>query len=175
VENIAERFSKNRFYLLKQGFSVIILEPLRFYKEIDIFCLAGMTIEQPVILNVGPEEFSLGLTYTGSSRTREFTNLAFDPMPSYNRIIKIFSRPTFKEKEAEVKRWDRDIISREAEAEAALLEGQEVEGLERKLEDMEVDGQEDLEVRLQLASETMDLEEEAMSSQLSQLSVQSEP
>ena len=86
-----------------------------------------MTIEQPVILNVGPEEFSVGLTYTGSSRTREFTNLAFDPMPSYNRILKIFSRPTFKEKEAEVKRRDRDIISREAEAGAALLEGEEVD------------------------------------------------
>ena len=137
-----------------------------------------MTIEQPVILNVGPEEFSVGLTYTGSSRTREFTNLAFDPMPSYNRILKIFSRPTFKEKEAEVKRRDRDIISREAEAGAALLEGEEVEWLEREVEDMEVAGQEDLEVRLQgeqLAPEVMDMEEEAVSSQLSQLSVQSEP
>ena len=137
-----------------------------------------MTIEQPVILNVGPEEFSVGLTYTGSSRTREFTNLAFDPMPSYNRILKIFSRPTFKEKEAEVKRRDRDIISREAEAGAALLEGEEVEWLEREVEDMEVAGQEDLEVRLQgeqLDSQAMDMEEEAMSSQLSQLSVQSEP
>ena len=136
-----------------------------------------MTIEQPVILNVGPEEFSVGLTYTGSSRTREFTNLAFDPMPSYNRILKIFSRPTFKEKEAEVKRRDRDIISREAEAGAALLEGEEVEWLEREVEDMEVAGQEDLEVRLQgeqLDSQAMDMEEEAMSSQLSQLSVQSE-
>ena len=137
-----------------------------------------MTIEQPVILNVGPEEFSVGLTYTGSSRTRELTNLAFDPMPSYNRILKIFSRPTFKEKEAEVKRRDRDIISREAEAGAALLEGEEVEWLEREVEDMEVAGQEDLEVRLQgeqLDSEAMDMEEEAMASQLSQLSVQSEP
>ena len=137
-----------------------------------------MTIEQPVILNVGPEEFSVGLTYTGSSRTREFTNLAFDPMPSYNRILKIFSRPSFKEKEAEVKRRDRDIISREAEAGAALLEGEEVEWLEREVEDMEVAGQEDLEVRLQgeqLDSQAMDMEEEAMSSQLSQLSVQSEP
>ena len=136
-----------------------------------------MTIEQPVILNVGPEEFSVGLTYTGSSRTREFTNLAFDPMPSYNRILKIFSRPTFKEKEAEVKRRDRDIISREAEAGAALLEGGQVEWLEREVEDMEMADQEDLEVRLQgeqLDSEAMDMEEEAMASQLSQLSVQSE-
>ena len=43
---------------------------------------------------------------------------------------------------------------------------------------MEVAGQEDLEVRLQgeqLDSQAMDMEEEAMSSQLSQLSVQSEP
>ena len=84
-----------------------------------------MTIEQPVILNVGPEEFSVGLTYTGSSRTREFTNLAFDPMPSYNRILKIFSRPTFKEKEAEVKRRDQMASKRVVEAQkAGTLGGQ---------------------------------------------------
>ena len=87
-----------------------------------------MTIEQPVVLDVGPEEFSVGLSHTGSSRTRNFTNLAFDPMPSFNRILKIFTRPSFKEKEAEVKRRDRDIISREAEAGAALLSGGGVAG-----------------------------------------------
>ena len=85
-----------------------------------------MTIEQPVVLDVGPEEFSVGLSYTGSSRTRNFTNLAFDPMPSFNRILKIFTRPSFKEKEAEVKRRDQMVLKRLAEAvqEAGTLEGQ---------------------------------------------------
>lgn len=74
-----------------------------------------MTIEQPVILDVGPEEFSIGLTYTGSSRTTAFTNFALDPMPSYNRVLKIFSRIRFKEKQAEVKRRDEEIARREQE------------------------------------------------------------
>ena len=64
----------------------------------------GMTIQKPVILDVGPKEFSLGLTYTGSSRSTEIENLAFDPMPSFNRFLKIFSCTRFKEKEVEVKR-----------------------------------------------------------------------
>ena len=84
-----------------------------------------MTIEQPVVLDVGPEEFSVGLSYTGSSRTRNFTNLAFDPMPSFNRILKIFTRPSFKEKEAEVKRRDQMASKRVVEAQkAGTLGGQ---------------------------------------------------
>ena len=66
-----------------------------------------MTIRKPVILDVGPEEFSIGLTYTASSRTTDFANLALDPMPSFNRILKIFSRIRFKEKEVEVNRRKR--------------------------------------------------------------------
>ena len=74
-----------------------------------------MTIKQPVLLDVGPEEFSIGLTYTGSSRTTDFLLLAFDPMPSFNRILKIFSRIRFKEKQAEVKRRSQEIAMREEE------------------------------------------------------------
>lgn len=72
-----------------------------------------MTIEQPVVLDVGPQEFSIGLTYTGSSRTKDFTNLAFDPMPNFNRILLIFSKSRFKEKQAEVARRDLVITERE--------------------------------------------------------------
>ena len=68
-----------------------------------------MTIEKPVILDVGPEEFAIGLTYTGSSRTTNFQDLAFDPMPSFNRILKIFSRVRFREKQAEMDRRSRGV------------------------------------------------------------------
>ena len=61
-----------------------------------------MTITQPLILDVGPKEFANGLTYTGSSRTPDFTNLAFEPLPSFNRILSIFTRARFKEKETEI-------------------------------------------------------------------------
>ena len=63
-----------------------------------------MTITKPLILNVGPKEFANGLTYTGSSRTPDFSKLAFEPMPSFNRILAIFNRTRFKEKEAEIVR-----------------------------------------------------------------------
>ena len=133
-----------------------------------------MTIEQPVILNVGPEEFSIGLTYTGSSRTRKFSSLAFDPMPSFNRVLKIFSRPSFKEKEKEVRRRDLDITRREAEAGATVVGTEDVQGQGGEVEEMVVEGQEALGVELQgegFSSETMDLEDDVVSSQLSQLSV----
>ena len=142
-----------------------------------------MTIEQPVVLDVGPEEFSIGLSYTGSSRTRDFVNLAFDPMPSFNRFLKIFSRPSFKEKEVEVKRRAKEIGRREMEVAVLGLSGEEMEVQE------ELDVQEEMEVQEQgevfgaageleaagqageLSWETGDLEEDMMSSQLSQMSV----
>ena len=103
-----------------------------------------MTIEQPVVLDVGPEEFSVGLSYTGSSRTRNFTNLAFDPMPSFNRILKIFTRPSFKEKEAEVKRRDQ-MASKRVVQEAGTLGGQgEAMWVEEGREELLVEDEMDL-------------------------------
>ena len=74
-----------------------------------------------MILDVGPEEFTIGLTYTGSYRTRDINSLTFDPMPSFNRILKIFSRTRFKEKEVDVKRRNEAIDRREAAAAAAAV------------------------------------------------------
>ena len=103
-----------------------------------------MTIEQPVVLDVGPEEFSVGLSYTGSSRTRNFTNLAFDPMPSFNRILKIFTRPSFKEKEAEVKRRDQ-MASKRVVQEAGTLGGQgEAMWVEEGREELLVEDEDEL-------------------------------
>ena len=72
-----------------------------------------MTIYKPVILDVGPKEFAVGVTYTGSSRSTEMENLAFDPMPSFNRVLKIFTCNRFREKEAEVTRRDRAMATRQ--------------------------------------------------------------
>lgn len=77
-----------------------------------------MTIQQPVVLDVGPKEFDIGLTYTGSSRTTDFTKLALDPMPSFNRILRIFSMTRFKEKEAETKRREATVATEETTKEA---------------------------------------------------------
>ena len=138
-----------------------------------------MTIEQPVVLDVGPEEFSIGLSYTGSSRTRDFTNLAFDPMPSFNRFLKIFSRPSFKEKEIEVKRRAKEIGRREVEAAVLGLGGEEMEVQEREVQEGEVQEREVHEQREEFGAvgqagelgwDTGDLEEDMMSSQLSQMS-----
>ena len=92
---------------------------MRCFFECHHSYFPGMTIEQPVVLDVGPKEFSIGLSYTGSSRTRDFTNLAFDPMPSFNRIL--------KEKEVEVKRRAKEIGRREVEAAVLGLGGEEME------------------------------------------------
>ncbi len=74
-----------------------------------------MTINKLVILDVGPEEFSLGLTYTGSTRTTSLKGMAFEPMPTFNRILKIFSRPSFKQKEAELKKREELVEKRRRE------------------------------------------------------------
>ena len=126
-------------------------------------------------MDVGPEEFSIGLSYTGSSRTRDFTNLAFDPMPSFNRFLKIFSRPSFKEKEIEVKRRAKEIGRREVEAAVLGLGGEEMEVQEGEVQEREVHEQREefgaVGQAGELGWDTGDLEEDMMSSQLSQMSV----
>jgi hypothetical protein len=41
-----------------------------------------------VMIDLGKSEFSLGLTYTGCSRTSGFANMLFSPMPDYRRFCK---------------------------------------------------------------------------------------
>ena len=66
----------------------------------------------------GKEEFAVGLTYTALSRARKFENLAFDPMPSVQRIKQHFKHATF------TKRLDEDnrlkTIQEQTEAEANI-------------------------------------------------------
>ena len=56
-----------------------------------------MTIEN-VIANIGPNEFSNGLTNTAITRVKKFDNLAFDPFYSFERFDKIRKQKVFKER-----------------------------------------------------------------------------
>ena len=64
----------------------------------------GMTIDKPVIVDIGPAEFAPGMTYTAVTRVRNFKGLAFQPMPSFNRIVKIFAKKGFKAKQKVMKK-----------------------------------------------------------------------
>ena len=128
-----------------------------------------MTIRQPLILNVGPKEFSTGLSYTAASRTPDFTNLTFEPMPTFNRFLSIFNKTRFKEKEIEMARRQQ------------LIEEQEVseqEVSEQEVSEQEVPEQEVMEV--DMVQETVELpehnqevedSEELVLSQLSNISL----
>ena len=78
----------------------------------------GMTIDRPVVIDIGPLEFSSGLTYTVCTRTRNLSNVAFHPMPSFNRIRAIF-KDSFKSKQVEVTR--RMALAAEREAGASNI------------------------------------------------------
>ena len=123
-----------------------------------------MTIRQPLILNVGPKEFSTGLSYTGASRTPDFTNLTFEPMPTFNRILAIFNQTRFKEKEVEMAR--RQELMSEQEVPEQEVPGQEVP----EQEVMEVDELQEAEELPEYSQEGEDSEELVLS-QLSNISL----
>ena len=71
--------------------------PLNLAYAISIHKSQGMTIEN-VIANIGPNEFSNGLTNTAITRVKKFDNLAFDPFYSFERFDKIRKQKIFKER-----------------------------------------------------------------------------
>lgn len=54
-----------------------------------------------VIINLGKKEFACGLTYTALSRCKTLENMAFDPMPSLDRISGIKKHKLFKQRKLE--------------------------------------------------------------------------
>ena len=64
----------------------------------------------------------MGLTYTALSRARKFENLAFDPMPSVERIKRVFNLPTFTKRLEEDVRLKKLQDQTEREAETKLRE-----------------------------------------------------
>ena len=61
-----------------------------------------------VIINPGPREFVVGLLYTAITRCKTFKNLAFDPFPNYVRFRDMFRTKSFKEKQKENERIQRN-------------------------------------------------------------------
>ena len=82
--------------------------PLLLAWALTIHKSQGMTIDKPVIVDVGPAEFAPGMTYTAVTRVRNFIGLAFQPMPSFNRIVKIFEKKGFKAKQKVMKKRQAD-------------------------------------------------------------------
>lgn len=62
--------------------------PLILGTALSIHRLQGKTCDK-IILNPGPKEFSQGLLFTGASRVKSFTDLAFSPMPYYDRFAQV--------------------------------------------------------------------------------------
>ena len=53
-----------------------------------------MTLEN-VIINLGEEEFCIGLCYTALSRCKSLDNMAFEPMPGFKRLTCYIKRAKF--------------------------------------------------------------------------------
>ena len=76
----------------------------------------------------GDKEFAVGMTYTALSRARKFENLAFDPMPSMERIKRHFKHATFKKRLDEDNRLKtvQDRTEREADIEDVATDDSDV-------------------------------------------------
>lgn len=88
----------------------------------------------------------MGLTYTALSRARKFENLAFDPMPSMERIKRHFNSATFKKRIKEDSRLTtlQDRTEREADIEGIDTDDSDDESDESTqniLADMDVDAE----------------------------------
>ena len=91
-------WTKDGMQCIRRMFPLLLAWALTIHKS------QGMTIDKPVIVDVGPTEFAPGMTYTAVTRVRNFTGLAFQPMPSFNRIVKIFEKKGFKAKQKVMKK-----------------------------------------------------------------------
>ena len=88
----------------------------------------------------------MGLTYTALSRARKFENLAFDPMPSVERIKRVSNYPTFKKrlKEDVILKKLQDQTEREAEIEGIATDDSDDESdasTQDILADMDIDAE----------------------------------
>jgi ATP-dependent DNA helicase PIF1 len=89
------------FHYRKQPHSRTMLPLLPAY-AFSIHKSQGQTLDK-VIINLGKKEFATGLTYTALSRVRCLADLAFDPMPSLERIEKIKRTKGFALQQAEAR------------------------------------------------------------------------
>ena len=79
--------------------------PLILGYAISIHRLQGQTVPK-MILDPGPTEFASGLMFTGASRVKSFTDLAFSPFPYYQRFSSIKYSAKKKKEEEKLKQYD---------------------------------------------------------------------
>ena len=80
--------------------------PLISAYAMSIHRVQGMTFTNKVIINLGENEFSIGLTYTALSRAKQLEGVAFDPTPTWKRFSSFCKRVEFKNRLKEEKRLE---------------------------------------------------------------------
>ena len=76
-----------------------------------------------VIINLGDEEFCIGLTYTALSRCKSINQLAFEPMPGFKRITCFIKRAKFLMRREE----DRKLLKLQEKTLQKLADGNVLE------------------------------------------------
>ena len=77
-----------------------IMIPLQPAYAMTIHKSQGMSLDK-IIANLGPAEFSMGLSYTALSRCRSIHNLALQPFPEFTRFRNMFRKPGFLQRRKE--------------------------------------------------------------------------
>ena len=80
--------------------------PLISAYAMSIHRVQGMTFTNKVIINLGQNEFSIGLTYTALSRAKQLEGIAFDPTPTWKRFSAFCQRKEFQNRLKEEKRLE---------------------------------------------------------------------
>ena len=100
--------------------------PLLLAYSMTIHRSQGVTMQR-AMLNIGEREFACGLTYTGVSRVRSLTDLAFYPFPNFLRIARLRMHDKFIQ-------LRKEIVKRELAAAALATELEELQGGEEENE-----------------------------------------
>ena len=74
--------------------------PLQPAYALTIHKSQGRSIDK-IIANLGPREFSMGLSYTALSRCKKISNLALSPYPEWTRFRNMFRSKAFKTRKEE--------------------------------------------------------------------------
>jgi hypothetical protein len=74
--------------------------PLNLAYALTIHKAQGGTYER-VVLDLGKDEFDIGLSYVGMSRVRELRHLFFDPMPTLDRLTRWGAYKSMRDRQIE--------------------------------------------------------------------------